>query len=146
MAEYGSYSIPSGVLDVWERRRNQKRLGGQSYNPLEATAFMKGVIEAELGKQLTRRKLAEDKTARDKALALQRRRFANTKDYQDRSLAQQADQFTRAQEAADDVRRKTRQRRVSSTPDSKAPDSVLGSLLKGAFQKIRAVRRILSLP
>jgi|GEM_PF-4217550 len=105
MAEYGSYSIPSGVLDVWERRRNQKRLGGQSYDPLEATAFMKGVMEAELNKQLARRRLAEEKEAKDKALALQELSIANTKDYQDRSLAQQADQFTRAQETAGDVRK-----------------------------------------
>lgn len=100
MAEYGSYSIPSGALDVWERRKNQKRLGGYSYDPQEATAFMKGVIEGELSKMLARRKLAEDKETKDKALALQELSIANTKEYQDQVLEQQADARKDAAEAS----------------------------------------------
>lgn len=107
MAADTQYTIPSDALESWERRKNQRRLGGMSYDPREARDFWRGTIEAELGKAMTRRKLADDKAARDKALSLEEQRLANTKDYQDRSLTQNADQFTKTLTSTDTFRDKS---------------------------------------
>lgn len=83
MAE--EYSFTPRLEALFDTLR-RKKLGGQAYDERVPKDFAEGAYAAAIAKNLARRKLAEDKEYRDKALAA-------SQEAQDKALAQNATQF-----------------------------------------------------